>query len=177
MAEEPSSPARNFPGQLKGWFADQAAKRVPPSAHVTHGERENEQLAEIIGQLQHVLDLAGTVPQVGRPSYPPQVVTLDALTTVDLLLPAGPLCIDALQVSSDTAFTLTAALLDKTRPGGSLVVARVVVPVGVAPVLPLFVDVPPAPCVLRFTASVAPAACALHVLLRPTLPGGYPYVG
>lgn len=167
---------RDFAAQLKGFFSRQLpAARPPASEHLTHGARENQQLAEIIGQLQHVLDLADQ--RIGRPRYLPLIVALDGLTATTEMLPAEAHTLAAVQVSTDTAAILTLTLNDPHAPGGARQIARVVCPVGVTAPIPLDVAVPPSGCTLGIAASAAPAHASLHILLQPQLPGGYPYAG
>lgn len=159
--------------QLKGWFLKQPAADPPASEHVSHGERENEQLAAIIGQLQRMLDIV----MLSQATLPPLVETLDGQTSLTDYLPSFAHTITGIQVSTDTAFILTATLLDRSKLGGSKVIARVVLPVGVSQLVPLSVPVPPTDCQIVLAASVQPAHCSVHVLLAPAIPGRYPYAG
>lgn len=181
MDETPHKPALEMPGQLKGWFHRQPAAPHPlGSEHLGHGARENEQLAELIGQVQSLLDLARF--SVGRPPYPPTVATLDTLTAATVTLPAEAHTIEAVQLSTDTATVCTVTLNDPHAPGGGRVIARIVAPVGVTAPIPVNCAVPPIRNsnnggTLSLTLAPAPAHGSLHVLLTPQAPGGYPYAG
>lgn len=177
LAEDLDHSPRDFAAQIKRWFAQQPARagHVPPSEHLTHGARENQQLAEIIGQLQHVIDLIALLG--GHPHYLPLIATLDGATADTLYLPSAAHTLAGVQVSTDTATILSLSLLDPHQPGGSVQVARIIAPVGVSGWVPLEVSVPPSSCQLALAASVAPAHASVHVLLRPQIPGGYPYAG
>lgn len=165
----------NLPAQLKAWFFKQPAIAVPESHHVTPEAKANEQLAEMIGQLQHMVDLLEIA--FGRPKFPPLVETMDGQTTVTDYLPDMAHTIASIQVSTDTACTITATLLNRYAPGGKQVIARVVCPIGVTPSLPLDVPVPPADCQIQLTASASPTHCSVILQLQPQIPGGYPYAG
>ena len=158
--------------QLKGWFRKQPAQEPPASQHWTHGERENEQLAVMIGQLQHLIDTANL------PTLPPLIEQLDGVATniVDYL-PSFAHTITGIQVSTDTAFILTASVLGHAFPQGAKVIARVVCPVGVSQLVPLAMPVPPTDCQIQLAVSAAPAHASVHVLLQAAIAGRYPYAG
>lgn len=139
----------------------------------------SEQLAELIGQTQHLIELQEAL--VGRNPYAPIVVNLAAGTSQTVNLPAEGHQIEMAQVSGDTASTIKFFLLDGAgeRGTGGTLIAQVYLPAqNVAP--PLSINCPVRPgnnnqLLITTSGSIVNGSCT--ITLARTRPGGYPYAG
>lgn len=177
LGDHATGEPREIAAQLKSWFTRQPAARPPASEHLSHGARENQQLAEIIGQLQHLIQLAEYA--IGRPALPPVTFSLaspGASVTVDP--PMAPCTLVAALISMDGANALgvTVSILAPSLPGGSRVIGSGKLNENAA--LPLALDayVPPDCSGIVITPSNTAANWAGTLTFRPVIPGGYPYV-
>lgn len=177
MDEGPVKTPNAWAGQLKGWFAKQAAvaEHVPPSEHRTHGARENEQLAEIIGQLQHLITLADYY--VGRPLYDPLAIDASNLTTITVSVPTG--CVLAMLGMSMTSGTNVSVTVNAPSiPGGSKLVALYhSSSSGIMGPQPIEAYIPPDCTGVTIILGGAQTTAYFMLLFRPVIPGGYPYAG
>lgn len=134
------------------------------------------QLAELIGQLQHVIDLFEI--QIGRNVYDPLVIDLSKGTSQTIYLPAEAHQLETVQVSGDTAATVKLYRIDQySGPSGKLI-GQVFMPANsVAPPLAINCPVPPTQCQLLITTSAAVVNGACVVTLARSRNGGFPYAG
>lgn len=133
------------------------------------------QLAELIGQLQHLIDLAEA--QTGRNVYDPLVVDLHTATSQTINLPAEAHQIETVQVSSDTACIVKLYRVDQVSGPAGKLIGQLYIPAGGAAPLDLNCPIPPTSCQLLVTTSAAVANGAAVVTLARTRTGGYPYAG
>lgn len=142
--------------------------------------RVSEQLAELIGQTQHLIELQEAL--IGRNPYPPIVVDLSKGTSQTINLPAEACQIEQIQVSGDTASTTKFFLVsDVYGPTGRLI-GQIYMPAN-APVPALALNCPVAPggnqgsntLIITTSAAIVNGSCV--ITLSRTRPGGYPYVG
>lgn len=138
--------------------------------------RVSEQLAELIGQTQHLIELNEAL--IGRNPYDPLVVDLSKGTSQTVFLPAEACQIEQIQVSGDTAATIKFfRVTEASGPTGKLI-GQVYLPANnVAPPLQLNCPVPPEGCSLIVSTSGAIVNGSCVVTLARTRPGGYPYAG
>lgn len=162
--------------QLKGWFSRQPAHSVPASEHLTHGAKENEQLAALIGQLQHLIDLMEC--RFGRPRYLPVVMDVSGRVTNVFNPPSGVMRLDSVVLSTDTPIpSFAIALSAPSFPGGTYNVFQGSAPAGIAPSLPLNVLLPPDCTGVVVNLSAGPTHGYFVFMFSSVIPGGYPYVG
>lgn len=142
--------------------------------------RVSEQLAELIGQTQHLIELQEAL--VGRNPYAPIVVDLHVGTSQIVNLPAEACQIEQVQVSGDTAVTTKFFLVsDISGPAGKLI-GQIYMPAN-APVPALALNCPVTPggnpgsntLIITTSAAIANGSCV--ITLARTRPGGYPYAG
>lgn len=141
--------------------------------------RLSEQMAELIGQTQHLIDLQETM--IGRNVYTPLVVDLHVGTSQVINLPVESHQIELAQVSGDTAVTTKFFLVDgagERGPSGVLI-AQIYMPIN-QPCPPLAINCPVRPgpnnqLIITTSAAVANGSCV--ITLARTRPGGFPYAG
>lgn len=148
-----------------------AADEAPLNLH-----RVSEQLAELIGQTQHLIELQEAL--IGRNPYMPLIVDLSKGTSQEIYLPAEAHQIETIQVSGDTAATIRFFLVtDAAGPAGK-VIGQIYMPAqSVAPPLVINCPVPPEACQLIIATSAAITNGSCTITLARTRPGGYPYAG
>ena len=134
------------------------------------------QLAEIIGQLQHLIDLSESA--CGRNIYDPLVIDLSAGTSQTVALPSESHTVETVTLSSDTAATVKLYRVEpRSYPVGTLI-GQVYVPAGASGVaVRLNCPVRPVAASLKITTSATVTNGACVVTLRRERPGGYPDVG
>lgn len=134
------------------------------------------QLAEIIGQLQHLIDLSEAAS--GRNIYDPLVIDLSVALSQTVPLPSESHTIVGVTLSSDTAATIKLFLVEpRSYPVGTLI-GQVYIPAGASGVaVRLNCPVRPVAAWLKITTSAAVVNGACVVTLRRERPGGYPDVG
>lgn len=157
--------------------ASSVAGAVAEHVSQSHMPATAEQGAEIIGQLQRMIDLLDA--SSGRNPYTPIVVDLSKGQSQTIDLPAEAHQIEAMQVSGDTAATVKVFLQHSgiLQAAGQLI-GQVYSPASsVAPPLILNCPVPPLRAALTITTSVAMTNGALVITLARVRPGGYPYAG
>ena len=138
--------------------------------------RMPEELAELIGQMQHLIELLEA--QVGRSPYDPIVIDLSVAASQTINLPAEAHQLELAQLSGDTAVTVQFFRLDQqSGPNGKLI-GQVFLPANsAAPPLALNCPIPPTSCQLKVVTSAAVTKGACVVTLARTRPGGFPYAG
>ncbi len=135
-----------------------------------------EELAELIGQMQHFIDLQEAL--IGRNPYDPLVVDLSKGTSQTIYLPAEAHQLELVQVSGDTAATIKLFRLDERSGLSGKLIGQVYMPANsVAPPLALNCPIPPEACQLIITTSAPVVNGACVITLCRTRPGGYPYAG
>lgn len=176
-----SNGPRDFAAQLKGFFSRQLpAERPAPSEHISHGARENQQLAEIIGQLQHLITLAEYA--VGRPALalPPVPFSIaSGVTSETIDPPIAPCTLVAALLGMDGANSLsvTISILSPSLPGGSKIIGQGRLNENASLSLTLNAFIPPDCTGIVITPQSGAANWAGTLTFRPVIPGGYPYVG
>lgn len=143
----------------------------------SHAPATAEQMAELIGQIQHLIELEEAL--IGRNPYTPLVVDLSKGTSQTVNLPAEGHQIETLQVSGDTGVTVKIFLQHQgVLSSGGQLIGQVYMPANsVAPPLVLNCAVPPTGATLLITTSGAVVNGSCVVTLARTRPGGYPYAG
>ena len=132
------------------------------------------ELAEMIGQLQHIIDLQEAL--IGRNVYDPLVIDLHIATSQIFNLPAEAHQIETVQVSSDTAVTVKVYRVDQySGPSGKLIGQVYIPAASAAPPLQLNCPIPPTQCQLLITTSAAVTTGACVVTLARSRSGGFPY--
>ena len=134
------------------------------------------QLAEIIGQLQHLIDLSESAS--GRNIYDPLIVDLSGGTSQTFALPAESHTVETVTLSSDTAATVRLYRVDqRSGPAGTLIGQATLPAAGPGITLRLNCPIPPSAASLKVTTSVAVTNGACVVTLARLSSGRYPDVG
>lgn len=147
------------------------------SVHDPLGVHLPMQLAEQIGQLQHIIELLEAT--AGPNHYDPIPVDLAGLTAATVNLPAEACELVQATISTSVAATFKLYRVagnagDLNGPAGKLV-GQVYIPAGGNAPLPLDCPIPPGGCQLIITASAAVTIGAVTLVLRRVRSGGYPY--
>lgn len=135
-----------------------------------------EELAELIGQMQHLIELQEAL--IGRNPYDPLIVDLSKGVSQTIYLPAEAHQLELAQVSGDTACTIKfLRVSERSGPAGQLIGQVYMSATSVAPPLQLNCPIPPEGCQLIITTSAPVVNGACVITLCRTRPGGYPYAG
>ena len=134
------------------------------------------QLAEIIGQLQHLIDLSEAAS--GRNIYDPLVVDLSVALSQTVPLPSESHTLVGVTLSSDTAATVQLYRIDPyAGPSGKLIGQAYLPAAAVAVYVRLDCPVSPTAASLKVVTSAAIVHGAAVVTLAQLRSGRYPNVG
>ena len=156
-------------------MADQISRHqavIPASAH--DPAQIPAMLASIIGQLQHLIDLAELAQD--QSPYDPIVVDLSTSQSITVHLPNEAHTVAQLHITTSTAATIQIYRVDqRSGPSGQLIGALVIPANGASGDITLNAPMPPTGAQLLITSSAAITTGFATIRLLPARLGGYPY--